>query len=166
MFHLGKNCLPRAPCQNENRPMKTAGSMSFILLTAIILSGCSRFNRDWKQAAEQPTPADAMTGCWEGTWTSGYNGHTGKLRCLMSKTDDTTYLARFRATYAKILRFSYDVPLSVEPHFDGWEFDGEANLGKAAGGVYYYEGRASTTNLVSTYKSKHDHGVFEMRRPK
>jgi hypothetical protein len=34
-----------------------------------------------------------------------------------------------------------------------------------AGGVYTYEGSASATNFTSTYNSKYDHGVFQMRRP-
>ena len=53
----------------------------------------------------------------------------------------------------------------MHPHDIEWEFDGEANLGTMAGGSYYYEGRATTTNLVSTYRSKYDHGRFEMQRP-
>jgi hypothetical protein len=147
--------------------MKNAGGKAFALFAvAALLFGCSSFNRDWKKAAQQPVPADSMTGRWEGTWASSSNGHSGTLRCLMSKTNEAQYVARFRATYAKVLSFSYAVPLAVDPHYDGWEFSGEANLGKAAGGVYYYEGRASPTNFFSTYKASGDHGVFEMRRPK
>jgi len=136
------------------------------LVATAFLFGCSSFNLDWKKAAQDPIPSNAMTGRWEGTWTSLSNGHTGTLRCLMSKTNEAQYVARFRATYKKILSFSYTVPLSVEPHYDGWEFSGEADLGKAAGGDYYYEGRANLTNFFSTYKASKDHGVFEMRRPK
>src|SRR5688572_32448872 len=146
--------------------MKNARRIGFALLTVGFLCSCSSFNRDWKKAAAEPVPQNSMTGRWEGIWTSGSNGHSGTLRCLMSKTNETTYVARYRATYAKILSFSYTVPLTVEPHFDGWEFSGEADLGKAAGGAYYYEGRATTTNFFSTYKAKSDHGVFEMQRPK
>jgi len=46
----------------------------------------------------------------------------------------------------------------------GWEFDGEADLGKLLG-MYYYEGRATQTNLASTYRSNDDLGTFEMERP-
>lgn len=72
--------------------------------------------------------------------------------------------ARFRATYGQVLHFSYAVPLAIQQHFDGWEFSGEENLGKLAGGVYYYEGRASPTNLFSTYRSKCDRGTFVLHR--
>lgn len=97
---------------------------------------------------------------------SDVNQHTGRLRCLVTRVDEANARARFRATYGRIFRFSYTVPLAVQPHLDGWEFSGEENLGKLAGGVYYYEGRADPTNFFSTYRSKYDHGTFQMHRPK
>ncbi|MSU58222.1 MAG: hypothetical protein EXS35_08585 [Pedosphaera sp.] len=133
---------------------------------ALLLCGCSTFNRDWQRAAAQPAPPDSIAGRWEGRWVSEANGHSGDLRCLMTPATNDVYHARFRATYARVLKFGYTVPLAVQPHFDGWEFNGEANLGKLAGGIYYYEGRASLTNFTSTYRSKYDHGVFELARPK
>ena len=73
--------------------------------------------------------------------------------------------ARFRATYGGVFHFSYTVPLTLQPHDAGWELSGEANLGKLAGGAYYYEGRITPTNFTSTYRSKYDHGIFELHRP-
>ena len=64
----------------------------------------------------------------------------------MIRKSDSLYLARFRAIYGGILRFSYTARLEMQPHAIGWEFNGEANLGKMAGGIYYYEGRATPTN--------------------
>jgi hypothetical protein len=81
----------------------------------------------------------------------------------MTPQSDSEYRARFRAAYGRLLHFSYTARLEMQPHDIGWEFDGEANLGKL-GGVYYYEGRATSTNLISTYRSKYDHGMFEMKR--
>ena len=107
----------------------------------------------------------SIEGRWQGRWVSEGNGHHGNLRCLLTRESDDRYRARFRATYAKVFHFSYAVPLMVQPHQGGWEFSGEENLGKLAGGVYYYEGRASVTNFVSTYRSKYDHGIFELHRP-
>ncbi len=34
-----------------------------------------------------------------------------------------------------------------------------------SGGVYHYDGDATPTNFFSTYKSKYDHGTFQMTRP-
>ena len=83
----------------------------------------------------------------------------------MIRESEQLFRARFRATYYGILHFSYAVPLTMQEHDGGWEFSGEANLGRLAGGSYYYEGRAALTNLHSTYRSKYDHGLFELHRP-
>ena len=119
-----------------------------------MLCGCSTFNREWRLAGQTPALADSIEGRWEGRWLSEVNGHNGQLRCLMRRQQDTGWQARFRATYGKILHFSYTVPLTVQEHYGGWEFNGEENLGKFAGGVYYNEGRASDTNFAATYRSK------------
>jgi hypothetical protein len=139
--------------------------MAMAVLPLLLACGCSTFNRDWKKAAQQPTSPGSIEGRWEGKWVSEVNGHAGKLRCLLSWKGDEHCAARFRATYRKWFRFTYTVTLEVQPHYGGWEFSGEENLGKLAGGIYYYEGRASPTNFFSTYRSKYDHGTFEMHRP-
>ncbi len=134
------------------------------VIVAILGSGCSSFNRDWNRAAKQATQEDSIAGRWEGRWISDVNHHNGNLKCLMTVTNDSACVARFRATYKHVFHFSYAVPMNLQKHFDGWEFDGQENLGALAGGVYYYEGRANTTNFYSTYRSKYDHGIFELRR--
>ena len=135
------------------------------MLPLLLACGCSTFNRDWKKAAQHPTPIESIEGRWEGQWLSEVNMHTGKLRCVITRESDDCYAARFQATYAKFFGFSYTVSLEIQRHYGGWEVNGEEDLGKLAGGVYYYEGRASATNFFSTYRSKYDHGTFEMRRP-
>jgi len=138
-----------------------------LALTSLLLAtfGCSSFNRDWRRAEKQLVGANSVEGRWEGSWKSESNGHHGKLRCLMTHETNSLYQARFRASFAGIFRFNYTAQFEMQPHDTmGWEFDGEANLGKLLG-MYYYEGRATTTNLTSTYRSKDDHGTFEMERP-
>ena len=136
-----------------------------IMLLLFSLCGCSTFNRDWRRVAEHPASSDSIEGRWEGTWRSDVNGHHGDLRCLMTEETNSLYQARFRASFGGIFRFNYTAHLEMQPHdMIGWEFSGDADLGKL-GGVYYYEGRATSTNLASTYRSKYDHGTFEMRRP-
>jgi hypothetical protein len=126
--------------------------------------GCSSFNRDWQRAATQPVSTNDLAGRWQGTWLSDVNGHTEQLRCLMSRVSDTNYSARFQAKYRKIFRitFSYTVPLVVERREDGFQFQGEADLGWMAGGVYHYRGHADATNFLSTYECKYDQGTFRM----
>jgi len=44
-------------------------------------------------------------------------------------------------------------------------FDGEADLGWMAGGVYKYDGHANSTDYFCTYHSSYDNGSFTMKRP-
>ena len=83
------------------------------LALALFACGCSTFNRDWKKAATA-TPAPGMAGRWTGTWRSEANGHTDRLRCLMTPLTNDIVAARYQAKYRKgIFRFtfSYTVPL-------------------------------------------------------
>ena len=135
------------------------------LLLGLALTGCSTFNRDWKAAASTAAPANDLTGRWEGTWRSEATGHHGKLRSLVTHLEGGDYQARYRAKYLRIMSFCYPVRLKVAAVEDGFKFNGEADLGWYAGGRYQYEGRANATNFFSTYKSKDDHGSFQMTRP-
>ena len=153
------NLEVRAPGR-RSRFLAAAG-----LVPLLLLCGCSSFNRAWRDAANPPASSASIAGRWEGRWLSQVNGHHGQLRCLMTPQSDERHLARFRATYGGILHFSYAVPLTLQLHDIGWEVNGEANLGRLAGGTYYYEGRITPTNFASTYRSKYDHGIFELRRP-
>ena len=135
------------------------------LVALFVLSGCSTFNRDWKASSSKPMPAGSVEGRWEGKWHSDHNGHTGGLRALVTKLDSGQYEARFHATYAVVLSFSSTVNLDVRPAGGLQQFSGSADLGKAAGGLYHYEGKASGTNFFSTYKCPSDHGTFQMARP-
>jgi len=144
-------------------PAPTACAIGLLLIACFC--GCSSFNRDWRQAALRPDGENSVEGAWEGRWLSEVTGHQGSLRCLMTQETNSWYQARFRAKFGGVFHFSYTARLEMQPHAIGWEFNGEANLGKL-GGVYYYEGRATETNLISIYRSKHDHGRFELERPR
>lgn len=134
-------------------------------IALLLLCGCSSFNSDWRRVGKQPLPQDSIAGRWEGRWASDVNAHTGKLRCIITRETNGACEARFRATYLKVLRYSYTVPLKVERRGDVWVFSGEEDLGAMAGGIYRYQGNATATNFHSTYDSKYDRGLFEMRRP-
>jgi hypothetical protein len=131
----------------------------------LCLTGCSSFNREYKAALSQPVPNGAISGPWEGRWLSDKNGHTGKLRAVLTKTSDQEYDARFHATFWKIFRSSYRVPLKFQEENGRTILSGEQNLGWLSGGDYTYQGEATPTTFFSTYKSKYDHGTFEMKRP-
>jgi hypothetical protein len=131
------------------------------VVAVVLLSGCATFHRDWQRA---PVPADSIEGRWDGFWRSDVDGHSGRLRCIMTKLDDRRYQARFQARYWKILRFSYTVMLDVEHTNGKYNFAGAADLAWWAGGQYKYEGAATATNFLARYESKHDHGIFQMSR--
>lgn len=164
MFH----CVRRPALKRPERFGGAAGiarPVVFAAMAALVLCGCSTFERDWKRRAAQPAPRDSIEGAWSGRWVSDASGHSDRLRCLVSRLDETHYAARFRASYASVFRFTYTVRLEAQPHYGGWEFSGQEDLGALAGGVYYYEGHATPTNFFSTYRSQRDRGIFEMRRP-
>jgi len=136
-----------------------------LLCLAVVLCGCSSFNREWKSALKEPVPAQGLAGPWEGRWVSDATGHNDRLRCVVTEQSTNHYRADFHANYKRIFHFGYTVPLEVRRNGAKYDFSGEADLGKLAGGVYKYEGNATGTNFVSTYTSKYDHGKFEMSRP-
>ena len=145
--------------------------LRLLLLSGLLwgLTGCSSFRRDWKAARARPVPARSMAGPWEGEWRSEVNGHHGRLRCLISPGTNETWQARFHATYKTLkfipVTFGYTVPLTVKESDGRYVFHGEEDLGAMAGGVYHYEGEATAREFFSTYRSKYDHGTFDMTRP-
>ena len=136
------------------------------LLTLLLVTGCSSFQREWRTAAKHPVAANSIEGRWEGTWKSNSNSHSDKLRCLVTRISEQEYEARFHAKYKKVLSFGYTATLRGEHEGDLFKFAGEADLGKLAGGIYRYKGTISPTNFFSTYDSKYDRGVFNLQRPR
>jgi hypothetical protein len=150
----------------QTRRLRFAGGL---LGLVIVCAGCCGFDRAWRRAAEEsPVPPNDLRGRWAGSWRSDVTGHSNELRCLMTPQTNGLSSARFHARYKKgIFRFSfgYTIPLQVRRTGEAFEFEGQADLGWLAGGVYRCEGSATSTNFHSTYESKYDHGVFEMTRP-
>jgi len=169
MHRFGKNglslLLAGTTISTMKVPARQTLACALALALALLVNGCSSFNRDWKAAAGQPTD-NSLAGRWEGKWLSEVNHHTGTLRCVLKREDDSKYTASFRATYWKILRASYQVEFTGEMRDGIWNFHGDENLGWFAGGVYHYEGRLTPTNFHSTYRCQYDHGTFELTRPK
>ena len=141
--------------------------LCWVLLLVPVLAtfGCRSFNSDWKAAADHASGVDDIQGRWQGIWASDVTGHTDKLRCMISTNQEGTIKARFKANYKKVFTFGYTVPLTLQPSGTGYTFQGEANLGWMAGGMYYYGGTVDATNFSSTYSNRYDHGVFRMGRP-
>jgi hypothetical protein len=137
--------------------MPVLRSISHIL--AAVFSNASDFNRRWNK----PTPAQTgLPARWEGKWISETNGHNGALRCLLTPTTTSDYAASFYAVYAGFLRVSYTVSLHGQRSDQALKLEGDADLGKLAGGNYHYAGEATAQAFRCTYECKYDRGTFEM----
>lgn len=141
--------------------------LQLLCLPALLIagSGCSSFNYEWRRTVKTEVPNNSPQGPWEGRWKSDANGHSGRLRCLITSKGPTGTEARFRATFARIFTYEYAVPVSLIQETNRLHLEGAANLGWLAGGRYTYDGFLTSTQFNSTYRSRHDHGVFELTRP-
>ncbi len=70
----------------------------------IVIAGCQSYSHQWKEAAARVSN-DPFEGRWEGSWLSDHNGHSGRLRCIISHDTNAVYRANFQAKYAKTLTF-------------------------------------------------------------
>jgi hypothetical protein len=138
-----------------------APALALLFFTA----GCSSFHSDWKQRAALTPAPDSLEGRWQGTWLSDVNGHTGKLRCIVTKIEGDQYQFKYWATFWKIFRASYTVYFDAKKNGATYQLTGTSDLGWLGGGTYAYQGTVSGTNFTATYKSKADHGIFKMARP-
>ena len=64
-----------------------------------------------------------------------------------------------------LLRFGYTMNMTADAREDVTYVAGEADLGKTAGGVYEYEGRADGRTFRLNYRTKNDYGHFTLKRP-
>ena len=137
-----------------------------LLLLATV--GCSSFDSTWDEHQGTEVQSDLLVGCWEGTWTSAVNQHTGSLRAVVKPLEENRYDIWYYSTY-KLgflpLKFEYSMPVDATLDGDGLRFTGEADLGWLAGGVFHYDGECRDGRFTCDYRSESDHGVFEMTRP-
>lgn len=141
------------------------GAVAACLGGALLLAGgCSRFPEKWHTAGRFAPTGDVLDGRWEGTWLSDRNGHTGRLRCVVSKQGENQYEAAFQAKYWRVLTFHYVAPLETRLTETNVLFSGQANLGWWAGGLYRYAGQADTDRWFCTYSNRYDYGTFQMRK--
>ena len=155
----------------SQQPITIMGPLHFVcrfcltIACLFTLVGCSSFDRDWRTVQEYAYPDDEISGAWEGKWHSDYNNHQGGLRAIITKYGENDYHARFKATYLGIIPFQFELPLTATQQDGLSEFEGQADLGWLAGGVYTYTGEASPQEFFSTYCAENsDHGTFQMSR--
>ncbi len=138
-----------------------------IFAALLMLGGCSSFQNDFEAEHAAPISPSGITGVWQGTWQSEKSDHKGGLRAIVTQTTPNIYHVRYRATFGPgdALTFEYSVDFPVQHQGDDYQFSGSADLGWAAGGIYQYQGHASSTDFFSTYKSADDSGTYTLKRP-
>lgn len=156
-------CVSGLNQMNGMRMRTTLLLTGFSLLTPLV-TGCASFGASWKAAGRDLAPMGEFRGRWEGTWTSDANGHSGRLRSVITEVGEGIYRAKFHATFAGFLTFTTETDLSASRDGDTWRFMGKSDLGWLAGGEYEYEGEATDRECTFNYRSKFDHGVFRMTR--
>ncbi len=146
--------------------MRTASRALCALAPALLLSSCIGFQQKWNEAREAfPAPQQDLRGVWEGRWTSGHNGHSGELRCVVTERQAGTYEFAYRATWAQVLSGNFTIECEVEETDGSYSFSGTMDLG-ALGGEFSHEGEGDAAKLSATWESAGgDHGTFELKRP-
>jgi hypothetical protein len=139
-----------------------------VLTFALLATGCCSFERQWHDlrtcGLACPGSQTGPEGLWEGEWESCVNGHHGKLRAIVVRCDDATYEARFHATFLGCIPYESTVRLAASPTAGGSSFQGQADLGWLAGGLYTYRGWTDACRFESSYCCEQDHGFFHMTR--
>jgi hypothetical protein len=135
-------------------------SISHVL--AAFFSNAPDFKRRWSQDDSHPSADNGLPRRWEGQWISDANGHHGALRCLLTQNSPTDYAATFHAVYAGVLRVCYSVPLGGQSNGETVKLEGDADLGRLAGGLYHYAGEATARAFRCAYQCKYDRGTFEL----
>lgn len=136
------------------------------LAALLLLPGCVGFQEDWQAARKKHAPPhESIEGAWIGSWTSGHNGHDGKLRCIVTETEEGKHEFRYWATWAKVISGGFTIECDTEQADAGTAFEGDMDLGKL-GGEFSHRGTGTPDKIEATWRSQRgDHGTFELERP-
>ena len=147
-------------------PLKKLLLPLLLLLCVGTFSSCGAIAYRYAWSDFEPEPdGSGMVGKWEGSWESERDGHSGGLRCMMSREGDDAYVARFYSTYGLFFFFRHEATFRVVSREDGVHFEGEEDLGSLAGGVYQYQGHVADGQFEACYDAENgDHGTFRMER--
>lgn len=122
-------------------------------LLAALFNDRADFQRRWRGEPQNR---------WQGQWVSQANGHRGELKCLLTKAGPDQYQATFYAVFAKFLSVAYTVPLHGRRDGAKLRLEGQADLGKLAGGIYHYDGEMDDASFLCAYRCAYDHGMFQL----
>ncbi len=136
-------------------------SVGFVLLGL----GCSTFDRDWNAT----TNTTGIEGRWVGGWHRGtmeaYSEEKWGVRCLITRKEGSIYSTRFKFAPAMI-GYGYGLDMSVTEASGQYQFQGQADFGKWAGGLHRYTGSGTTNQLQIDYSSGGGWFTFKLHRQK
>lgn len=157
------------------------GFLVGLVAGTLMVSGCARFERDWRRAVGPGVSGASGTsgkrgggmqeGAWTGTWTSPGTGHSGKLRCVIGAAESTADGAAvaeaaftYHATWS-IFSGTFPTRQPVQLAKDGSVRSiGTWTLPGWAGGRYDYDMTIRGNRCTGTWKSARDSGSLEMAR--
>ena len=139
--------------------------LAAVLALATSSCGTLAYDRAW-QHFDAVADASGLVGRWKGEWESEWNGHSGGLRCMLTREDEDVYLARFHSTYGWLLSYRHEILFHVVGQDEGvLRFEGSEDLGELIGGVYRYRGSVVGDRFEARFEAENgDHGTFRMRR--
>ena len=105
-----------------------------------------------------------LAGDWRGGWKSCRTGHRGRLSAKFCRTDACHVQATFRGTFALVIPFRYRATLPVVDEQPGYlRMSGSKRLGPLMGS-FAYDATVSGDQFNATYRSRRDHGVWNLSR--
>ncbi|MBS0210338.1 MAG: hypothetical protein JSS27_15440 [Planctomycetes bacterium] len=137
-----------------------------LAMTVLAQSGCAPLPRFMRQCSAAAARSNGMdpAGCWSGYWASHKSSHKGCLKGSITHCGGPHYRVKFHATFFKFFSYAYETTLTVTEQDGVYHFTGQHDLGRLAGGVYYYDGTIQGNEFRATYRCCKDHGVFIMQR--
>ncbi|MGI9494812.1 MAG: hypothetical protein ACR2NK_02055 [Mariniblastus sp.] len=104
-----------------------------------------------------------LSGTWNGNWKSCKSGHHGRLNAHFCRLDETHVQAKFTGSFAKVIPFRYRPVLTIAHEEPGLMIL-EGNKKLPLVGNFYYSAIVSEAGFSATYRSRRDHGVWQMSR--
>jgi len=141
---------------------------SALLSLATLLSACSAYQRDFREAAaELPDPPPNALGAWKGSWHSEPSGHRGPLWCVVTPAEGGGHDFRYRAGWGAFQFGDYTHHVEAELAADGsLAVTGEMEL-PGGFGTYTIDGRLTATEFKARFTSdRGDRGTMTLSRPK
>lgn len=143
-------------------------SLSLLALVSLLGVSCTSFESAWDESVKSYHigTVKAPAGPWIGNWTTVTNGHTGKLRAIVTPVAGSPdeYSFRYKATWAKVFTGGYTVTFPVTRQGGTYLVDGEQKL--ALFGSFGHKARITSRSFEASYSNDAgDLGAFSMRRP-